>query len=200
MGYRTAIEGPEPGVIWGMIVLFPLVGFWFWVAWVVFACWLFTAIYQDRYFQATLDVMLLAVLLSVTGNIHLANVWHFILHNPLLILEGVVGYLVIGVLWSLAKWRLVLRRFKNRLATHWKGGLGIDLPHDLQREGLRLLAPGKVTLDVDCFKTRIIGWMAYWWVSIPLWLVGDALHDLFEALYLGVRRIYQEMADSALND
>jgi hypothetical protein len=69
----------------------------------------------------------------------------------------------------------------------------------LERKGLRL-EQGKVRLEVDNFKTKIIGWMTYWWVSMPVWLLGDALHELFETLYLSVRRFYQRMADSALND
>lgn len=184
-----------------MIVLFPLVGFWFWAAWVAFAGWLLLAVYYDRYVQATVDIVLLVVVLSITGNIHLATVWLYVLHNPVLIVGGVVAYLVIGVLWSMVKWRLLLRRFKARLAEHWKGKeTQADLPYDLQQKGLRLISAGKVRLDVDWFKTKIIGWMAYWWVSMVVWLFGDALHELFETVYLTVRRFYQEMADSALND
>lgn len=188
-----------------MIVLFPLVGFWFWAAWFVFAWWLFAAVHVDRYFWATLDIVLLLALLSVTGNIHLADCWQYILHNPMSILGGALGYLAIGVMWSLVKWRLMLRRFKNKLKEHRKTELqttvhGRSLPHDLERKGLRIAADGKVLLEVDSFKTKIVGWMVYWWVSIPMWILGDALYEFFETLYLSVRRFYQQMADTALND
>lgn len=186
-----------------MIVLFPLVGFWFWAAWVASACWLFAAVYSDRYFQASVDVLLLLVLLSITGNIHLSDSWQYILHNPIAILGGALAYLGIGVVWSMIKWRLMLRRFKNMLSAHRKtetSDPGRSLPYELERKGLRVTADGKVRLEVDNFKTKIIGWMTYWWVSVPVWILGDALHELFETLYLSVRRFYQQMADSALND
>jgi uncharacterized membrane protein len=190
-----------------MIVLFPLIGFWFWAVWVVSACWLFSAVYSDHYFQASVDVVALLVLLSITGNIHLANCWQYVLHNPVAILGSALAYLGVGVVWSMLKWRLMLRRFKRQLAKHWESeeakATGAShsrtIPYSLERKGLRL-EQGKVRLEVDNFKTKIIGWMTYWWVSMPVWLLGDALHELFETLYLSVRRFYQRMADSALND
>jgi hypothetical protein len=172
--------------------------------------WLFSAVYSDRYFQATLDLVLFAALLGVTGNIHLADTWQYVLQNPVSILGFGVAYLGLGILWSLVKWRLMLRRFKallreagfddkmkQRIAE--TGGKDMSLPWHLGQLGLQL-KEGKIRLEVDNFKTKIVGWMTYWWVSMPVWVVGDALHELFETIYLSVRRFYQQMADSSLND
>jgi len=185
-----------------MIVLFPLVGFWFWFAWVVAGSWLFAAVYSDRYFQATLDLVLLLALLSVTGNIRLAASWQYALHNPGAILGGAVAYLAVGVAWSLIKWRLLLRRLKLALRAHGfkpEHWLSQALPVELERQGLKF-ERGRVRLEVDDFKAKIVGWMTYWWVSMLLWVFGDAVHDLFEALYFSVRSYYQRVADSALNE
>ena len=187
-----------------MIVLFPLIGFWFWLVCAASLIWLFAAVYDDHYVQATVDLVLLVVLMSVTGNLHIAGVWAFVQHNPAAIVIGILGYLSVGVTWSLVKWRLMLRKFKALLVQSNRKNADNpsaekSVPYSLEAKGVRL-KDGKFTLQVDDFKSKIIGWMAYWWVSMPVWLIGDALHELFETLYLKVRSLYQRLADAALND
>lgn len=225
-----------------MITLFLLTGFWLLATEVLWLVLLASFIYSEKYTAATVDVLLFLGLLSVTGNIHLANTWEYILHNPLVIVGGLFAYLAIGVLWSRIKWGLLIGKIKPdvdawraahardvarcqaeydakkaaydaKKAAYDADPMGRNSPRDLDTLVLPELSlpyslakkvtlgkDGKVSIIIDNFKSRIIGWMSYWPVSISVYILGDWIHDLFEKLFKTIRAHFQRVADKGLNN
>lgn len=215
-----------------MIILFPLVGFWLWASFVAAAVILGSCVYVEKYTVATIDFLALLVLLSVTGNIHLANTWSFIQANPLMIVGGALGFLAVGVVWARFKWSLLIdklkvdvdkwradqaaaqerakaafdRDFEKNSARNSRAGdpppvfepKPLEISHQLEGK-ISLDKGGKVAIKIDNFKSRIIGWMAYWPMSILVYVLGDFLHDLFSKLFKLIRAHFQQAADSKLN-
>lgn len=212
-----------------MITLFLLEGFWLYLSLGVWLVVLGTSVYSERYTLATLDVLALVGLLSVTGHIHLADTWSYILHNPLVIVGIVLAYLAVGVAWARIKWGLLIARLKTQVE-EWKTDRERQiarekenfereqskdhLPDHLRGKGftpsraeLSYELLGKVTLDengrlsivIDRYKSRIIGWAHYWPMSALMWFLGDFIHDVYEAMYRRVRGYFQRLADDALN-
>lgn len=212
-----------------MIVLFPFIGLWFWVYVVISLGFLSSWVYRDKYGWATFDVVVFLALLSVTGHIPIVDLWHHIQTNPVEPALWVSGFLITGVAWATFKWkrlllkvRGLLRKWQSYYKMPTKAELekdsGYDLtevehlnkhldrhmrehmPSDLLYRYHVKIVDGKPKIEVSEYKSRIIGWMAYWWVSAPLWLIGDFLADVFDALYRMVKGFYQKMADNTLSD
>jgi hypothetical protein len=182
-----------------MIILFPLVGFWLWIYLIIaFSC-LCTWAYRDAYTLCTLDVLVFLALFSVTGKINVFGALHYIRDNPAVIVGGIFAYCLVGTVWARLKWHLLLRNLKTRIdkAKYGHPGSLTAVPSDLYNCGLTMVE-GKLKLSVDHYRSRIIGWMAYWHVSAFLWIVGDFLRDVFDSLYRLVRGHFQSAADSML--
>jgi hypothetical protein len=181
-----------------MIILFPLVGFWFWLYLIVSCSFLFTWAYKDEYTLCTLDVLVFLLLFSITGKIDVFGTLHYVRDNPAIIVAGVLAYGLIGTMWARLKWQLLLRKLKTRVdaerPTNPEKVLA-EVPYALRLEGFKMV-DGKLKLSVDHYRSRIIGWMAYWHVSAVMWLVGDFLRDVFDSLYRMVRGHFQSAADS----
>jgi hypothetical protein len=197
-------------------------------------------IYSEKYTAATVDVLLFLVLLSLTGNIHLVNTWGYILHNPMVVVAGIVSFLLIGVAWARIKWILLVSKIKPQVdswrADHARNVARYQADYDAKkavydadkvrydrdpmgyrsptepsfmpptlelsyelRKKVTLQEDGRVSIIIDNFKSRIIGWMAYWPVSIAVYILGDLVHDLFEKLFKSVRAHFQNAADRSLN-
>lgn len=98
-----------------MLTLFVLEGFWLWGAIIACALILGVYVYHDSYRGASLDVVALIALLCVTGNMDLADAWHFAAHNPFHVVVGVGAYLLLGVLWARLKWSVMLSKLKEQI-------------------------------------------------------------------------------------
>lgn len=212
-----------------MFVLFALTGVWFWLSVLAGFSWLCWAVRRDYYGYATLDLVLVLALWSVTGNLAVLDIWHSMQTNPTVALTWVGGYLGLGVVWATVKWKLVLRKLKAKF-DEWKKNYDEQAQRaaarrEADRRGLipqpqepnpeeaaerrrrdflssavsssgLTLVDGKPKVDVAHYRTRIMGWMAYWPVSAILWVLGDLLADVFDQIYRMIRGVFQRMADS----
>jgi hypothetical protein len=166
-----------------------------------------TCIYRDSFGWATFDVLFLVFLMSMTGHIPILDIWAQLQVNPLLALWWVGGYLLLGITWATAKWVRILVKIRNAYREWRKNNPDMEpdslakelnLPYELLRKHLKLVE-GKPKVDVSDYKTRIMGWIAYWPISALLWILGDLLADTFEMIYQSIRGLYQGMADRILN-
>lgn len=185
-----------------MITLFVLEGFWLWAVLGVSFLLLGTFTYRERYSAATGDVVALLVLLAFTGNLN--STWEYVRHNPLPSLGILVGYLVLGVVWARLKWSFLIRRLKKLVDAHKQA----VLKSSEARDNYSLVGTGVIyhnndggryEIQMDRFKSKIIGWIAYWPMSLLLWLVGDFIHDLFDTLYRAIKGHFQRAADNTFN-
>jgi hypothetical protein len=116
-----------------MIVLFPLVGFWFWASIIVSLAFLSTCVYRESYIWATLDLLLFAALFSITGHIPIIDLWHTLQAKPHLAGIWIGGYLALGVAWSTFKWFRLLSKIKGEIVK-WREGMESRLRRDHQRD------------------------------------------------------------------
>ena len=190
-----------------MLTLFVLSGFWLWVTLASAMVWFCVASYHEKYVQATIDLVLLVGILSITGNFDAVGTWGYIHDNPLHIVLAAVLYLCAGVVWARVKWSLTLQKIKDSAAyIHFRKkeaelegqvrvGGSEDIPYELSRKGLKRV-DGKLTVPVDTYKSRIIGWISYWPVSALVWVIGDFVADLMNLVYRWIRGHFQSVADS----
>jgi hypothetical protein len=119
------------------------------------------------------------------------------------IILGAGLYLLAGVVWARLKWSLTLRKITDsdayktyRGSENYAKKSNGDLPHSLSGKGLRWVNE-RLTVPVDSYKSRIIGWIGYWPVSATLWVVGDFVADVMNAIYRWIRGHFQGVADRA---
>lgn len=58
---------------------------------------------------------------------------------------------------------------------------------------------GLLSIVFERFKSRIMGWIGYWPMSVILWLVGDFVHDVLEQIVRLIRAHFVRSADQKLN-
>ena len=93
----------------------------------------------------------------------------FIVNNPMLIVSFIILYLIIGLLWSFYKWYLYLKDSKKQ---------------NRERD---------YTNSPSYNKDKIIAWMAYWPISMLLFVVGDLFSTFYNWLYSRVSGIYERI-------
>ena len=118
---------------------------------------------------------------------HVGTVFSFILDHPGMTLAMMFGYLVFGVLWSVRKWYLYVKRKKDRSLKSIKQGDTYDLV-------------SKSSLDVAYHRGRIISWMCYWPFSLTWMLINDPIREVYKFAFEKVRRIYEGIAERAVRD
>lgn len=186
-----------------MITLFALTGFWLWLSLGLSILSLCVCAYRDKYWWCTVDLVLLLVLLSITGNFPIVALGKHIQDHPLAVIADVLGYFVFGMVWAALKWKLFLFRVRAKLDRWRSSGEGFARNQSLQLElssvdmvdGVREGETPRV--DVSKHRSRIVGWIGYWPVSVVLWVVGDFLRDVVDACYRAVSGFFQRMADKA---
>jgi hypothetical protein len=111
-------------------------------------------------------------------------------HNPLLLIVGLVGYLLLGVLVAVVKWYFFLLNVRDKINDN------DFMPGNSKTKYVEVRArPVALPVSVKNFKTRIIGWMTYWpWVAI--WtLIDDPIRRVFLRIYHAMAAKLQAMAD-----
>ncbi len=145
------------------IITFLTVGWVFWVLLpVLFLCILFTAD-GERFVSNTL------LTVSLVG---LAFVHFSLAFSPLTYLLGIVGYLTIGSLWALWRWR----KFVNKAAVEFNKAHGKD---DTTTESYRIYHDYLVRdTEMSNMKSRIYIWIIDWPWSVLWNIVGDTLDQI----------------------
>lgn len=95
--------------------------------------------------------------------------------NPGILIFGVIGYIVLGVLWSFFRWYIYLLDYKKL----WPKA---DV-HD---------AAG---ISPSYNKSRLISWMAYWPLSACWFIMHKPFTRLYNWIFDKVSATYQQIAD-----
>ncbi len=155
---------------------------------------------------ATVTLILTAVGVQL---LHVVDIWGLLRHHTVESLLFVGGYLVVGVIWSFAKWFSFLIQFRDqfretRNAWYEKNGLSLDqeLTEEQQRKydehfifasfnGNSLNTKPKAIKN----KRRITAWMAYWPFSLVGTVINDPIKRLFKFLFNTFKALYQKISD-----
>ena len=84
------------------------------------------------------------------------------------IITSVIVYTSLGIIWAFFKWtRVIIEAAKN----------------------------GKEKPTVDKYKPAIIAWIAYFPISIALWVIIDLFHDFWEGVIATIKSVFNGWSD-----
>ena len=118
----------------------------------------------------------------------------YIVANPMTIVYGVIGYLVVGMNWGFVKWwfftraaATAYREARDRKYPNMPAGEMLT-PEQRERLFNDFVIPSKyvpILTDrrVSNYKTRIITWVTYWPISMFWTLLNDPIKMLVKFLY-----------------
>lgn len=194
---------------------------WFWIA-LVTPLVLLTFTVEREYSEASLGLVVIFVALWLAFGPR--ELIHWLTQNTGRVLEALAAYIVIGVIWGIAKWWLFLRKifllfreaerryekvkasYEQRLSAWSVNGLegrkGVAPPRlqtfkdFLREEGADFDRLRRITLPPDPAenKGRIIFWMSYWPVSLGWFLAHAPITRLYRWLYESLGELFSKMS------
>jgi len=197
-------------------------GFWFWAVLAVVSILIIAFLENEKAAGATLLSIGTILALIFMGN---NGVFAWIGAHPIKLILYILGYVGVGVLYSILKWYLLLRDRKDayrETRTKWlERQIGKDTPKkELYQAALStgVMDPAikelwRKYLDNEYYgsrrlrkplvsrnKGRIVAWMTYWpWSG--LWtLINDPVRRTFRFLYRRISTTLQRMSDKMFAD
>jgi hypothetical protein len=197
---------------------------WFWL---ILACAviLITVFSEDSPFKATLVAVVFLGGMSWLGNI---TPLALITQHGMIAILVIMGYFALGVIWSLIKWKFYVMAQRRKLnefqILHNKlierrrekkedvsPAVQAELWENLLRQNdnslWRVLTGGSlssqtvtVAPQASAHKSQIVGWMAYWPVSLVWTMIDDPVRRAFLALYDVAGKTYQKIANNDFRD
>lgn len=113
-------------------------------------------------------------------------------HNPVDVITGFVAYSLVGCLWSVAKWKLFLRKaFKRAEKAH-------EAQWEAYNSGTTPRAEPTRTRPSESFASnnagRLTGWIFHWPFSVLGVVVGDVIIRFADSLYKALHGLFERMA------
>lgn len=171
-----------------------------------------------------LSLLIVGVILWLFGDV---NIFAWIGDNWLLFLETFGVYIVVGMLWSLIKWKLLCRKVRDKYyavlaeflkENSQKSEVLTSIPEHLSEEWLNTLqntcwspweewTPRKQIDSIrdiipkpNDHKSYLLFWLGYWPLSVLWFFLDDVIDKLFHYIYKFLSRIYQPIANSTFAD
>lgn len=153
-------------------------------------------------FLGTLVAFLLLVVYDWANGFHLVDwVWS----NPNLFLLGVAGYVALGALWSLLKWRMWLGDEASSIQRRWNDYkklrgrlenevLNPEFKNDFMKDRMY---GGRWSAAAN--KSRIVYWMSLWPGSVFWTFFHDILLKVWMKVYDLLSNVYDRIARSFID-
>lgn len=175
------------------LVAFGTIGFWAFLIVVLF----WTAVLIDTKHSAIATAVLVATVWAICVASKF-SMFKFILIHPLAFSACLVGYLLLGATWSLAKWYLFLRKglneYDNKKASFLEKKGAYFLTTETAKEFLRTNS-SPLTPSAADYKSILVGWIAYW----PFSLASQLTRGIWESAYELLQSTYQKIANKAFS-
>ena len=162
---------------------------WYIIAFTAVVYVLMTVAVENEYgFAATICLIgYLAVLQLFFG----VDVLGFVKTFPIHLACAAIVYVLCGLGWSIFKWYWYVTKEVDKLKERY--------PKDYETKTKTWLeALERYVPKPNSEKTRIIGWMGYWPLSLVWFLVDDIVKEIFNWLYYRFAAIYQKITDAAI--
>jgi len=201
-----------------LLELFVVGTFWFWALIVAEVFWVFGFIKAERGGPAAGGLVVLALVLWLFGDF---NVFAYIWAHPWEFAGGVGVYLGVGVVWSLAKWRMICGEIRDKFYDvrdrfMIKHKVTETIPAELSdkwltelqntdwttgtEEGWRRRTSINEVADIIPLarnhKDYITFWMGYWPISMFWFFLHDMIEKLFQRIYDFFAGMFQRIANS----
>ncbi len=145
---------------------------------------LFIFVANEKNLHATVSVLGFALLTHFGFHIDLFN---YVKENWFNVLLYSVVYVAAGLVWSFPKWFFFLRNMRDKY---------LELKKQNKSESYILSDLGVIPPLASQHKTKIIGWISYWPISIVWTLLDDFITKIFTEIFNLFSGLYQKMSDS----
>jgi hypothetical protein len=157
-------------IIWGGLLFWTIIGIEIFI--------LTIAMIYERFIPATVSFIVTIALFQVCSNV---NLWKILKTDWLTFLSYFVLYIVIGLIWSVVKFKLKTRKIRREFLTRKESGL---YSHNY-------------IPTFEFLTSKIVGWTTYWPFSILAFLLEDFLKEIitfiWETCLVGLfKRIYEK--------
>ncbi len=163
-----------------MLELFVFGTFAFWVVSAAFLILGIIFVENEKGFLTFLNLVAAGLFLEYIGKIHFFGL---LLHNPVLLVIGVLFYIVFGAGWSIFKWK----QYVSKTVEDFYNG-------DISQLSMT------VKLDVSSHKADLTFWLGYWPLSFIWALSHQPLRAVYTWLYNNLRNTYEKIADNAIKE
>lgn len=158
---------------------------WFWVLFGIWALILFVSVEMDKPGSATLASLVFLGVFGFFGALPGGStLLAFVTANPVAIVLCVVGFFVLGTIWSVVKWWFYVRRLAEKRRAQIESG---------NRNGYNRIYKPKVSEN----KSRIMTWMCFWPFSFIWTMIDDPVRRVFKAIFEAIKGTLQRIADKA---
>jgi hypothetical protein len=204
-----------PPALLGLFAL-GTIGFWILIPLVVL--FLFFMVEYEKLGFSTLSLIATFLALAFLGDF---NLWFAMRSNPIGSIVLVVGYFVVGALWSVGKWWFFVRErrssyqeFRDAFTDRNKLPKDAEIPNELKKtfkerldehndrrrySGSEDWKPlGKPLISEN--KSRLTMWMTYWPWSMTWTMINDPVKKAFRWVLDQLHGVYQHMADVIFKD
>lgn len=174
--------------MWSIFVL-GSIGFWILIVALVIAV-LYSLETESKTLGATISLVVAGLLFYWCGGKPvLTDLFESIKEHPGNLILLLLGYLLVGTVWSFVKWYQFLLRFKQRIITDERNAY--KPPTDEE-----ILAVVKAKRPKAFYhKSDILAWMIYWPLSMIWTLIDDPIKRLFTAIYNKLSGQYERLSE-----
>lgn len=104
-----------------------------------------------------------------------------------------LGFIIIGILWSFMRWVKVVKRSHKRYLKHVEDVKGSENPH--------LISPKKMFQPtVDGWKASIAAWILFWPFSVLRYIFGSAVIDFISSCIDKLKGRYDKITERIYKD
>jgi hypothetical protein len=184
-----------------MLLLFGISFYWF-IA--IESVLLFFLVLTDSNVAATVSLGIFALITHFLAHVDLIS---FVRDHWVGVVTYVLSYLVLGVVWSFAKWfflvrdrRIAYQDFREKYFSQLKLDAG-NLSHK-ERQDFDKACNSKfgyltsIRPKASEYQGKIVAWIAYWPMSVVAFIFGDMLTRLFKEIYNLFAGLFQRISDS----
>ena len=192
----------------GFLALFIIGSFWWYVISAGFFIWAIVLTEKESVAWALISLTLYLFFFSFLGGI---NVFSFLFFHPIRALLYVLGYFLIGVIWSFIKWWVKVNKAAQKYKDTWKAfKKDYDTQSRVAKENKRYIEEQKKNWDSHIIgkkdiekpiaskcKEKISVWIIYWPFSLLWSFLHDFVKDVVEFFVLKFHQFYQKISDTA---
>src|SRR3989344_2984528 len=183
-----------------LLTLFVFGSVWFWLLLIATSGFLCVFSEHKKGLWATF-FLFVTLLLFFSGNF---GVLVFLKENPFTVLLSVVGYFVLGAVWSYFKWDLYLEDEKEvyeEFKKEWTNKDGTWKREDDAKNTYPYLQMKHIVENGALGeKERIVTWMAFWPWSFVWTFINDFVLKIFNRIFRFMRGLYDRTTARILGD
>ena len=160
-----------------MLEMFVFGTFWFWAFCLIEFIGLMVFVNKEHGFPAFITLLFGIFWFNWVSQIPILR---YVIDNPKIIMIGIATYIVIGVVWSIIKYTLHIRKLKR------------EYENKLKTQSYKPDKP-----DFKSTASEITIWMAYWPFSMLWSVMSDLVINIFETIQDALKGLYKSIYENA---